>query len=78
MPLTVREITCKSALTKTGGFLSAYTHSLQPYTGCIFQCPYCYVQALPVHQYHGGLWGEYVDVKMNAPKQLAQELARLK
>ncbi|MDP7239419.1 MAG: radical SAM protein, partial [Candidatus Latescibacteria bacterium] len=65
-------------MTKTGGFLSAYTHSLQPYTGCIFQCPYCYVQAFPVHQYHGGLWGEYVDVKMNAPEQLAQELARLK
>jgi DNA repair photolyase len=78
MPVTIREITCKSILTKTGGFLSTYTHSLQPYTGCIFQCPYCYVQALPVHQFHGGRWGEYVDVKVNAPERLAQELARLK
>ena len=31
-----------------------------------------------MHQYHGGRWGEYVDVKMNAPELLAQELARLK
>lgn len=78
MPVKIREITCKSALTKTGGFLSEYTHSLQPYTGCIFRCPYCYVQALPVHQFHGGTWGEYVDVKTNAPERLALELARLK
>lgn len=77
MPPAVREITCKSALTKTGGFLEGYTHSLQPYTGCVFGCPYCYVQTLPVHQYHGGIWGEYVDVKVNAPEVLARELTAL-
>ena len=76
MPTTVREVTCKSALTKTGGFLSEYTHTLQPYTGCVFGCPYCYVQALPVHRYHGGVWGSYVDVKTNAPDALAHELEK--
>jgi DNA repair photolyase len=76
--LTVREIACKSALTKTGGFLAGYTHTLQPYVGCVFQCPYCYVQALPVHQYHGGMWGTYVDVKVNAPEVLVRELASLR
>ncbi|MBI4552664.1 MAG: radical SAM protein [Candidatus Latescibacteria bacterium] len=76
--MTVRETTCKSALTKTGGFLAEYTHSLQPYVGCVFQCAYCYVQALPIHQYHGGEWGEYVDVKVNAPDVLLRELAALR
>lgn len=76
--MVVREVTCKSALTRTGGFLADYTHSLQPYIGCVFQCAYCYVQALPIHQYHGGVWGEYVDVKINAPDVLAKELASLR
>ena len=78
MPTTVREITCKSILTRTGGFLDGYTHSLQPYVGCVFRCSYCYVQALPVHLYHGGAWGDYVDVKINAPERLEVELANLK
>jgi DNA repair photolyase len=78
MSIAVREITCKSALTKTGGFLSTYTHSMQPYKGCVFGCPYCYVQALPIHRYHGGSWGQYVDVKVNIAAVLARELARIR
>jgi len=30
------------ALTKTGGFLAGFTHTLQPYIGCRFGCEYCY------------------------------------
>lgn len=74
----IREITCGTALTKTSGFLSAYTHSLQPYVGCVFRCSYCYVQALPVHQFHGGDWGAYVDVKTNLPEKLGPELMALR
>lgn len=78
MSIAVCEIKCKSALTKTGGFLSTYTHSLQPYKGCVFGCRYCYVQALPVHRYHGGHWGQYVDVKVNVAEVLARELAKIR
>ncbi|MXY49214.1 MAG: radical SAM protein [Gemmatimonadetes bacterium] len=78
MATSVREITCKTILTRTGGFLEGYTHTLQPYVGCVYRCPYCYVQALPVHLYHGGAWGDYVDVKINAPERLEVEMARLK
>ena len=78
MATIVREITCKTILTRTGGFLEGFTHTLQPYVGCVYRCPYCYVQALPVHLYHGGAWGDYVDVKINAPERLEAEMARLK
>jgi DNA repair photolyase len=33
---------------------------------------------LPIHQYHGGEWGKYVDVKINAPDVLATELSGLR
>lgn len=78
MATKVREISCKTILTRTGGFLDGFTHTLQPYVGCVYRCPYCYVQALPVHLYHGGAWGDYVDVKTNAPERLEAEMARLK
>ena len=78
MATNVREVTCKSILTRTGGFLDGFTHTLQPYVGCVYRCPYCYVQALPVHLYHGGAWGDYVDVKVNAPERLEAEMTRLK
>ena len=78
MTTNVREVTCKKILTRTGGFLDGFTHSLQPYVGYIYRCPYCYVQALPVHLYHGGAWGDYVDVKINAPERLEAEMGNLK
>ena len=40
------------ALTKTGGFLAGFTHTLQPYIGCRFSCEYCYVKGLGVHRFH--------------------------
>lgn len=78
MAVRVLEVTCKSILTRTSGFLAGYTHTLQPYIGCAFRCSYCYVQAMPVHLYHGGSWGDYVDAKVNAPERLKVELGKLK
>lgn len=77
----VKEIIVRSALTKTGGFLYAYTHSLQPYVGCAFGrgCGvYCYVAESPVHRFqsNGQEWGEYVYIKTNIAHLLCEELAR--
>ena len=64
------------------GFLTGYTHSLNPYVGCAFgargSCPFCYVRALPVAQAGGGRdWGDWVLAKTNAAELLRRELPRL-
>lgn len=67
------------ALTKTSGFLSGFTHSLQPYIGCAFGCAYCYVQGLSVHQFHQPAlaWGEYVHPRVGIAEKLRGELKRI-
>lgn len=66
------------ALTKTGGFLAGFTHTLQPYIGCAFGCAYCYVQGLSVHHFHQPpmAWGEYVHPRVGIADRLRTELAR--
>lgn len=67
----------KSILNPTGGFLASYTHSLNAYQGCAFgrgSCPYCYVRQMPVQQFAGKPWGEWVKAKVNAPELLRKEL----
>jgi len=69
------------ALTPTGGFLSGFAYSLNPYIGCAFGanggCPYCYVRALPVARTHSGGWGNWVVAKHNLVERLARELEQL-
>lgn len=68
----------RTALNPTSGFLTGFTHSLQPYIGCRFGCAYCYVQESNVHRFfNGGFeWGEYVYPRLGVAERLAQELAR--
>ena len=67
------------ALTKTGGFLTGFTHTLQPYIGCRFGCEYCYVKGLSVHRFHQPQldWGDYVHPRTGIAEKLRQELQRL-
>ncbi len=50
----------KTILNKGTGFLSGYTHSLNPYTGCSFGCSYCYVRQMSVSLFREGEWGNWV------------------
>lgn len=67
------------ALTKTGGFLAGYSHTLQPYIGCRFACEYCYVKGLSVHRFHqpAADWGTYVHPRIGIADKLRKELHRL-
>ncbi len=70
------------------GYLTGFTHSLNPYIGCAFGrpvdnlgrdtvgCPYCYVRRLPVALLHPKPWGTWVTVKEGAPERLRRELRR--
>lgn len=68
----------KSILNKGTGYLSGYSHTLNPYTGCSFGCSYCYVRQMPVSLFHEGEWGEWVDIKNGAATLLKKELKRAK
>lgn len=73
---TLKKIETKSLLTKTGGFLKGYTHSLNPYAGCSFACSYCYVRRMPVALFREQPWGTWVDAKINAADRLRIELGK--
>ena len=64
----------KTILNKGTGYLSGYSHSLNPYTGCAFGCSYCYVRQMPVSLFRKEEWGTWVDVKMETANLLYKEL----
>ena len=76
---TLHERPARGALTRTGGFLNGFSHTLQPYMGCRFGCSYCYVRQSSVHRFfNGGLeWGAYVYPRVGIAERLDVELTRL-
>src|SRR5271157_705171 len=72
----VRE--ARSILTRTGGYLSGFTYSLQPYAGCEFSCAYCYVRELAVQRMnpYGLSWSSWISPKMNAAELLRRDAER--
>ena len=65
-------------LTPTGGFLRGYTHSLNPYTGCVFGCSYCYVRQSPVGLFRKQEWGTWVDIKRGVHEKIKKEIQNLR
>ncbi|HFK1529875.1 TPA: radical SAM protein [Bacillus cereus] len=68
----------KTLMNKGSGFLSGYSHTLNPYTGCAFSCSYCYVRQMPVSTFRKQEWGTWVDIKKGAAEVLRKELIREK
>jgi DNA repair photolyase len=72
--LSVNEIRARTILTPqhVGSLSGHYDFSLNPYAGCAFACSYCYVPKFPgAHNYSE--WGEWVQVKVNAPELIRNE-----
>jgi DNA repair photolyase len=65
-------------LTPATGYVSGYTHTLNPYVGCSFGCSYCYVRRLPVAMFRGEPWGTWAEPKKGDPATLKDELAKAK
>jgi DNA repair photolyase len=70
--------TARSILTRTGGYLSGFTHTLQPYAGCQFSCRYCYVREMAVQRTNpfGLPWSRWIAPKANAASLLARDAER--
>ena len=74
MTLVVREIAAKSILSAS----KIYPWVINPYTGCQHGCSYCYARFMKRVTGHREPWGEFVDVKINAPDLLLREIQKKK
>jgi len=72
--MKVREIFSKTILTKTA--IASFDYCINPYVGCGHGCRYCYASFMKRFTGHLEPWGEFVDVKVNAPQVLKRQLKR--
>ncbi len=72
--MKIREITAKSVLSKS----QVYEYALNPYVGCAHACVYCYAKFMKRFTGHSERWGDFVDVKINAPELLARDIKKKK
>ncbi len=70
--MMIREITAKTVLSAS----RVQDYALNPYVGCQHNCHYCYAKFMKRFSGHREPWGDFVDVKINAPELLARELER--
>ncbi len=72
--MIVKEIRAKSILSAS----KVYDYVVNPYTGCQHACTYCYARFMKRFTGHKEPWGEFVDVKINAPYLLRVEINKKK
>ncbi len=72
--VVIKEVSCKAALSRSR--IPNIDYSINPYTGCFHNCVYCYARFMKRFTGHQEPWGEFVDVKTNAPQVLSHELSR--
>lgn len=66
----------KSILSRSG--IYGIDYSINPYFGCMHGCLYCYARYM-LKRFPAGLkWGEFVHVKINAPRILIKDLRHAK
>ena len=72
--MIVQEIEAKNILSKS----QIYDYALNAYVGCQHNCVYCYAKFMKRFTGHREPWGDFVDVKINAPELLAKEVKKRK
>lgn len=70
--MKTREIKARSILSQS----TVFDYALNPYVGCEYGCSYCYARFMKRFTGHNEKWGEFVDVKINAPELLEKEIKR--
>ncbi len=74
--MKIREIFSKTILTKTA--ISGFDYCINPYVGCGHGCRYCYASFMKRFTGHREPWGDFIDVKINAPHLLEKQLRKAK
>jgi len=70
--MIVREKLAKAILSES----KVHDYTVNPYVGCELGCTYCYARFIKRFTGHREAWGDFVDVKANAPSLLERELGR--
>lgn len=72
--MIIREIFAKSVLNRSG--IEGVDYVINPYMGCAHGCIYCYASFMKRFSNRHEPWGQFVDIKVNAPEVLAHQLRR--
>jgi DNA repair photolyase len=72
--MIIKEVQPKTILSVS----KVYPYVINPYTGCQHNCSYCYARFMKRFTGHQEPWGQFVDVKVNAPDLLKVEITRKK
>ncbi len=72
--MIVKEIHSKTILSAS----KIYDYVINPYVGCQHACSYCYARFMKKFTKHSEQWGQFVDVKINAPDLLKSEINKKK
>lgn len=67
----MQEIKASSIITKSN--LPDADYVINPYTGCMHSCLYCYARFMKKFTGHTEPWGEFIDVKVNAADLIPTE-----
>jgi DNA repair photolyase len=72
--MKINEIHSKGILSSS----QVYDYVINPYVGCQHACAYCYARFMKRFSGHKESWGNFVDVKINAPDLLIAEVRKKK
>jgi len=72
--MKIAEIRSKTILSSS----QVNDYVINPYVGCQHGCSYCYARSMKRFTGHREPWGDFVDVKINAPELLRKEITRKK
>ena len=72
--MIIREVQAKTILSVS----KIHDYVVNPYVGCQHACSYCYARFMKRFTGHQEAWGEFVDVKINAPELLSKEILKKK
>jgi DNA repair photolyase len=80
--MIVTQTACRGIINKTGGFLSGFTHTINPYHGCSLGATLCgvpdYAPSIVGGFGERRTWGRYLDVKANAPEVYDADYDRIR
>ena len=71
--VVIREIHARNILSRS----KVFDYVVNPYTGCQHGCTYCYARFMKRFSGHKEPWGQFVDVKINAPDLLQHEIEKM-